>query len=166
VKGLLRVVLIAAFASMTALSPARADTPEEWIELGTRIHGFFGGFIPVGMRIGFDAKERLHAEPRQISILYYSGAKMPCPCIVDGVMLATQASPGQGTVQIAPEKAPAGLAALIIVTNRKTGEALRYTVAESWIPKMLGWNKLEPQARWDAAMAAQGLFEVSRAAKP
>jgi hypothetical protein len=40
-------------------STARAETPEEWIQLGTRIHGGFGAFIPIGIRIGLDARERL-----------------------------------------------------------------------------------------------------------
>jgi hypothetical protein len=39
-------------------------------------------------------------------------------------MIATQASPGQRTLQIAPEKAPPGL----IIRNRKTGEGLEYKI--------------------------------------
>ena len=38
---------------------------------------------------------------------YLNDEKPPCPCIADGVMIATHASPGQGTFRIAPEKAPA-----------------------------------------------------------
>ena len=140
--------------------PARAETPEEWVALGTRVHGFFGGFIPAGIRIGLDARERLKAEPRGLSILYYQGEKAPCPCVADGVMIATQASPGQGTVQIASEKAPAGLAAVIVIRNRKTGEALRYTIADTWLPTMLAWNREPPLQRYDAAMKADGLFQV------
>ena len=87
---------------------ARAETPEDRSHPGARVHGFFGGFIPVGIRIGLDAKERLKAEPRKISILYYHGKKAPCPCVVDGVTLATQASPGQGTVQSRQKKRPQG----------------------------------------------------------
>jgi hypothetical protein len=80
--------------------------------------------------------------------------------MVDGVMLAAQPSPGRGTVEIAAEKAPAGLLAVIIVSNRKTGEALPYTVADAWLPKMLAWNKELPANRYSAAMAADGLFAV------
>jgi len=32
---------------------AHAETKEEWIALGARIHGAFGPFIPVGIRIGW-----------------------------------------------------------------------------------------------------------------
>jgi hypothetical protein len=42
-------------------------------------------------------------------------------------MIATQASPGQGTLRIAAEKAPPGAMSVIIIQNRKTGEGLRYT---------------------------------------
>jgi formylmethanofuran dehydrogenase subunit E len=156
--------LLAALAAVVmlplAVAPARAETPEEWVALGTRIHGFFGGFIPAGIRIGLDAEESLHAQPRELAILYYQGDKAPCPCVVDGVMLATQASPGQGTVEIAREKAPPGLLAVIVVRHRKTNAALRYAIADESLPTMLGWNKLAPLERYDAAMQAPGLFTV------
>ena len=143
--------------------PAAAETPAEWVELGTRVHGFFGGFIAAGIRIGLDARERLHAGPREISVVYYSGETAPCPCIVDGVMLAVQASPGQGSVEIAHDKAPQGKLALIVVRHRKTGEAIRYSVPNDWLPKMLAWNKLPPIERYDAAMKAEGLLSIEPA---
>jgi formylmethanofuran dehydrogenase subunit E len=147
--------------------PAQAETPAQWIELGARVHGAFGAFIPIGIRIGLDAKERIKTEPRGLTVTYYTGEKAPCPCIADGVMLATNASPGQGTLLIAPEKAPAGLLAVVIVRNRKTGEGLRYTVADGWLPKVMEWNKtLDPDGRFDAAMKAEGLFEVAPAPAP
>ena len=145
--------------------PARAETPAQWIELGARVHGAFGAFIPVGIRIGLDAKERIKADPRGLAVSYYTGEKAPCPCIADGVMLATNASPGQGTLVIAPEKAPAGMLAVVVVRNRKTGEGLRYT--DAWLPKVLEWNRtFDPAERFDAAMKADGLFEVAPVPAP
>jgi formylmethanofuran dehydrogenase subunit E len=137
----------------------RSETPEQWIELGARVHGAFGAFIPVGIRIGLDAKERLKADARGLSVTYYNGEKPPCPCVADGVMIATQASPGQGTFQMAAEKAPAGVMAMIIIRNRKTGEGLKYNISDEQLPTILGWNKLEPKARFEAAMAADHLFQ-------
>jgi formylmethanofuran dehydrogenase subunit E len=159
-------VRAALYSAVILLSlPARAETPTEWIELGARVHGAFGAFIPVGIRIGLDAKERIKAEARGLAVTYYTGEKAPCPCIADGVMLATNASPGQGTLVIAPEKAPAGLLAVAVVC--KTGEGLRYTVADAWLPKVLEWNKtFDPAGRFDAAMKAEGLFEVAPAPAP
>jgi hypothetical protein len=72
--------------------PAWAETPNEWIELGARVHGAFGAFIPVGIRIGLDAKERIKAEARGLAVTYYTGEKAPRPCIADGVMLAKRQS--------------------------------------------------------------------------
>ena len=141
-------------------APPTSPTPQEWVQLGTRVHGFFGGFIPAGIRIGLDARERLKAEPRGLAVTYWQGAKAPCPCIADGIMLGTQASPGQGTLTVMPEKAPPGLLAVIVLRNRKTGEALRYTVADEWLPKMLAWNQLAPEQRLAEAMQAEGLFGV------
>ena len=141
--------------------PVHAETPAQWIELGARVHGAFGAFIPIGIRIGLDAKERIKAEPRGLAVTYYTGEKAPCPCIADGVMLATNASPGQGTLVIAPEKAPAGMLAVVVVRNRKTGEGFRYTVADRWLPKVIEWNNtLDPAGRFDAAMKAEELFEI------
>jgi hypothetical protein len=36
------------------LNRARAETPEEWVKLLTRVYGGFGSFLPVGIRIGED----------------------------------------------------------------------------------------------------------------
>jgi hypothetical protein len=33
-------------------SPSRSEPREQWIELGARVHGGFGAFIPVGIRTG------------------------------------------------------------------------------------------------------------------
>src|SRR5258708_30134113 len=123
------VALLAACGALFA-SAGRAETPDEWIKLGARVHGGFGAFLPAGIRLGLDALERLKAEPRSVNVTFYSGEKSPCPCIADGVMLATQASPGQGTLQVAPEKAPAGLLALVVVRDRKSGAGVSYTVAD------------------------------------
>jgi formylmethanofuran dehydrogenase subunit E len=154
-------ILIVLFA-LTAPSGARAETPEEWIKLGTRVHGGFGPLIPIGIRIGLDSLARLKAEPRTVAVTYYSGEKAPCPCIADGVMIATQASPGQGTLQVMAEKAPPGLLAVIVVRERKGTAAVRYEVKDAWMQKVAEWIRtLDPMGRYQAVMAADGLFEAS-----
>ena len=117
-----RITILALLSCALLCAPAHCETREQWIELGARVHGAFGAFIPVGIRIGLDAREQLKADPRGLTVVYYSGEKPPCPCIADGVMLATVASPGQGTLQISPEKAPPGFMAVVIIRNRKTGQ--------------------------------------------
>jgi formylmethanofuran dehydrogenase subunit E len=157
---MLRLLSLLAALSLSTMS-AHAQSKEQWIELGTRIHGGFGVLIPIGIRVGLDAVQRLKPEPRGLAVTFYSGERAPCPCIADGVMLATGTSPGQGSLQIASEKAPDGAFAVIVVRNRKTGEALRYSIASEWGPKIVEWNKsLDPPGRYDAAMAADKLFEV------
>ncbi len=153
---------IALVAALLAALPAHAETPEEWIELGTRIHGGFGPFIPMGIRVGLDALARLKAEPRSVAVTFYSGMKAPCPCIADGVMIATQASPGQGTLEVAAAKAPPGVLAVIVVRERKGSASVRYTIKDAWLPKVLEWLKSrDPMGRYQAVMAADGLFEVA-----
>ena len=70
--GLLVILLVVGCGSVT-----RAETPEEWVKLGARVHGGFGSFIPVGIRIGEDAMKRLNAQPRELSVVYYSGEGVP-----------------------------------------------------------------------------------------
>ena len=43
-------------------STSRAETMDEWIKLGARVHGGFGAFLPAGIRIGLDALERFKAD--------------------------------------------------------------------------------------------------------
>lgn len=154
------IVQIAFAAGLLFPAVAHAESKDEWITLGARIHGAFGPFIPVGIRIGLDAMDKLKPGTRDLTVTYYNGTKPPCPCVADGVMLATHTSPGQGSLVISPERAPDGDMAVIAITNRKTGEALRYTITDDWLPRILSWIKSDPSARYDAAMSADGLFQV------
>jgi hypothetical protein len=47
--------LVIGLLLLTAPVCARAETPEEWIALGARVHGALGAFIPLGIKIGLDA---------------------------------------------------------------------------------------------------------------
>lgn len=142
---------------------AQAETKEEWITLGARVHGGFGPFIPVGIRIGLDALERLKAPRHEVIVTYYDAGLPPCPCIADGIMIATQATPAQKMMIFSPEKPPEEFMAVIVIRNRKTNEAARYTIAKDWHSKILAWRALDPSSRYDAGMSAEGLFEVEPA---
>lgn len=157
-----RSLLIAAImVGVCAATGARAETPEQWITLGARVHGAFGSFIPVGIRIGLDALKRLNAEPRGVTVVFYAGPKAPCPCPADGIAIATMASVGQGTLQVSSDKAPEGVFASAIIRSKATGAAVKYTVAASWMPKLIEMNKtLDPLGRYNAVMNAPDLFTV------
>jgi formylmethanofuran dehydrogenase subunit E len=160
-----RIVLALLWVLLLLGSAARAETPEEWIKLGARVHGGFGAFIPIGIRIGEDAIKRLNAQSRELSVLYYSGEGVPCPCSVDGVMLAVGASPGQGSVQVSAEKSPPGTFAVVIIRPRNGGDGLKYTVPMSVMPKLGEINKTmqDPMARYNAVMALGDFFTVEAA---
>jgi formylmethanofuran dehydrogenase subunit E len=149
---------------LVCASTARAETPEEWVKLGSRVHGGFGSFIPVGIRIGVDAMQRLKAQPRELTVTYYGGEGVPCPCPADGVMLAVGASPGQGTLQVAAEKSPPGTFAVVLIRPRQGGDGLKYTVPISFMPKLGQINSTvqDPLARYKAVMALPDLFTVER----
>jgi len=153
-SGLLALALL-------AIVPSYAETPDEWIALGARVHGAFGAFIPLGIKIGLDAVERLHAKPRELAVIYYDSDQSPCACFADGVAIATYASVGQRTLTIAPEKAPADTAAVIVIRPRKGGPGFKYTIPMSALAKLGPMNKeLNPRGRYDAVMATDGLFTV------
>jgi formylmethanofuran dehydrogenase subunit E len=150
-------------ALLTVL-PAGAETPEEWIALGGRVHGGFGSFIPLGIKIGLDAVDRLHAQPRELTVLYYDSDQSPCACFADGIAIATYASVGQRTLTLAPEKAPAGDAAVIVIRPRKGGPGFKYTIPIAALAKLGPMNKdLNERGRYDAVMATDGLFQVEAA---
>ncbi len=145
-----------------ASAPANAETALEWIALGTRIHGGFGSFIPAGIRIGLDALERLNARPREVIVVYYDSDRAPCACIADGVSLATVATVGQRTFEIAPEKAPKGAMAVIVVKKKGSEDFVKYTISESWIPRLAEINRtFAARGRYEEVMKAPGLFEVT-----
>src|SRR5215831_18298756 len=151
------------FAALLLCLPltARAETPEEWIALGARVHGAFGAFIPLGIKIGLDALDRLNAKPRELTVLYYDSDASPCACFADGVAIATQASVGQRTLTIASEKAPAGYAAVIVIQPRQGGPGFKYSIPVLVLGRLSTMNKdLDPRGRYDAVMTAGGLFEV------
>jgi hypothetical protein len=112
-------------------NPSSAETPDEWIALGAHVHGAFGAFIPVGIKIGLDAVKRLNAKPRELTVLYYDSDSSPCACFADGVAIATHASVGQRTLTISPEKAPASDAAVIVIALAKV--ALASSTRSRWL---------------------------------
>jgi len=154
-----RRTFFCALAFTLALSQARAETPEEWVSLGARVHGAFGAFIPVGIRIGLDALQRLNAPPRGVTVVYFSGPSAPCPCPADGIALATVASVGQGTLRV--EKIPDDVLGVAVIRSKATGAGVRYTIAASWVPKLIDMNKqYDPLGRYNAVMGAADLFSV------
>jgi formylmethanofuran dehydrogenase subunit E len=152
---------IALVAALIAPAAVRAETPEEWITLGTRVHGGFGSFIPLGIRIGLDAVERLNAKPRELAVTYYDSDASPCACFADGIAVATFASVGQRSLVIANEKAPDGMIAVAIIRPRKGGAGFRYSIPASALAKLGPMNaNFDPRGRYEAVMATDGLFQV------
>jgi formylmethanofuran dehydrogenase subunit E len=157
---LMTAAIVSVLLVGASITSARTETPEEWITLGTRVHGGFGAFIPLGIRIGLDALDRLHAKPREVTVLYYDSDKSPCACFADGVAIATQASVGQRSLKIESEKAPVGMTAVIVIRPRQGGAGLKYSIRTSALNELAKMNReLDPRGRYDAVMKADGLFE-------
>lgn len=134
---------------------ARAETPDEWITLARRVHGGFGSYLPLGIRIGRDASQQLKAKPRELDVTYYDGPNAPCPCVADGLMLATGATPGQGSLRIAPNKSGKGTFGVAVIKNKRTGRTLRYTIPATARASLDWWNKnRDERGRFDEVMKA------------
>ena len=119
------------------------------------------GLFPLGIKIGLDAVHRLNVKPRELSVRYYDSDSSPCACFADGIAIATYASVGQRSLIVAPEKAPAGDAAVIVIRPRHGGPGFKYTIAMGALAKLGPMNKnLDPRGRYDAVMAADDLFQV------
>lgn len=102
----LRTALALAIGAFCWANTASAETPAEWAKLGARVHGGYGSFIPLGIKIGLDAATKLKAAPRSLIVTYYDNPKSPCACFADGVAIATTSSFGQRSLVLSPEKAP------------------------------------------------------------
>ncbi|NVO13296.1 MAG: formylmethanofuran dehydrogenase subunit E [Rhodoplanes sp.] len=157
--GVLAAALLAAGLVATPAhdGPIEQTPPDErdlWVSLGARIHGGFGSLIAVGIRIGDDARQKLGAAPRELDVTYFTSPEAPCPCVVDGVMVATRASPGQASLRVADAPAGAGLFGRVTIRHKPSGRVLEYAVPAAIWPRLRDINK-EPTgtARWNAVMA-------------
>lgn len=142
---------------------ASAETPEEWVTLGKRVHGGFGSYIALGIRIGLDAMQRLDAKPRELDVTYQDGANVPCPCVADGIMIATVATPGQNSLRILPSKSGSNNFGIALIKNKKTGKTLRYVIPATASSLLDKWNQdLNDRQRYDAVMniSSDSLFRV------
>lgn len=140
-----------------------AETPDEWVELGTRVHGGFGSYIALGIRIGLDAMERLEAQRRDLDVTYYNGSSAPCPCVVDGIMIATVATPGQNSLQVKSVASPPNTFGVAKIRHKRTGQVLRYVIPTSAQELLDDWNRnTTGRQRYDAVMNApeSDLFSV------
>lgn len=157
------LVVIAALCLVTANARAEhtARSPQEWVSIGTQVHGGFGTLIALGIRIGQDALKTLGVDPRQVEVTLIDGPRSPCACLIDGLMVATSASPGQRTLQVSNERAADGQLGVVLVRDRKGGRTVRYVVEQKAMEQLGAWNKsLDPIGRYHAVMnePAERLF--------
>ena len=163
ITALCLICLLAATNSGAVL----AETPEEWVKLGKRVHGGFGSYIALGVRIGLDAMKRLDARQRDLKVTYQDGQNAPCPCVVDGIAIATVASPGQNSLQVLPNSQNSNVFGIAKIEHKETGKSLHYVIPSSARSQLDRWNQdLNERQRYDAVMnaTASSLFNVT--AKP
>jgi hypothetical protein len=125
-----------------------------FIQLGEAVHGGFGPLITLGIRLGDDAMKTLGAGPRQLDVTYLAGPSAPCPCVADGIMIVTAASPGQGSLRVAVEKAADTEHGRVLIRHRTSGRAIEYVIPASIQPLIAEALKGGPEKRWSLIMDA------------
>ncbi len=122
--------------------------------LGEAVHGGFSPLIALGIRLGDDAMKQLGAGPRQLDVTYFTGKGAQCPCVVDGIMLVTTASPGQGTLRVSAEPAPDGQHGRVLIRHPKSGRTLEYLIPASIDSLVKDASRGDPDRRWTLIMDA------------
>jgi formylmethanofuran dehydrogenase subunit E len=162
-KPLRQILLVAVLALTT--QAARAQSPEQWVEWGDRVHGGFGSLIALGIRVGLDAMQRLGVDRRELSVHYTDGPQSPCPCVLDGIAIAVSASLGQRTLSLDTERTASVLLARVTFTHKQSGRKLTYELPQTVLPVMQTINRDEKGVgRFEAVMklAPASLFRVAQ----
>ncbi|MEA5533237.1 formylmethanofuran dehydrogenase subunit E family protein [Crocosphaera sp. XPORK-15E] len=156
-------LILVSFSLVSFPNLVQSETPDEWVQLGRRIHGGFGSYVAMGIRIGLDAMEKLEAKPGELTVIYQDGQFTPCPCVADGLMIATGATPGQNSLKVVPSTVNIKTFGVAIIKNKKTGRSLQYILPLSTRSQLDTWNEnLTERERYDAVMnaPADDLFSV------
>lgn len=105
---------------------------EEWKAclLTNELHRHLGIYSLVGAKMGIRARELLEAPFDTLEVLSFAGNDPPLSCLNDGLQVATGASLGRGTIQIADgEPFPAALFS-------SKNASLRLTLKADWQAKI------------------------------
>ncbi len=98
--------------------------------------------------------KQLGAGPRQVDVTYFAGKAAPCPCVADGIMLVTTASPGQGTLRVSAEPAAAGEHGRVLARHVRSGRAIEYIIPDKVDRLVNEALKGNPDRRWTIIMNA------------
>jgi len=144
-----------------ARPPLPGESAEDWVLLGTKLHGGFGSYIALGVHIGLDARERLGAPPRSYDVTLQNGKAAPCACLADGLQLSTGATPGRGSLRVVSDIAAGDVFAIVTVRERTSGRTLTYTVPGEARELLDQWNKIPAAERLPAlrTVPSSELFE-------
>ena len=155
----------ASLAGLLTCLPVQAQTPEQWTQWGTVVHGGFGSLIAYGIRVGEDALKRLKAEKRDVTVEYADNPAAPCACVVDGVSIAVTASLGQRSLKLSDSPAPSHLLGRVTFTHKDSKQALVYELPWSALTVMGEINsRWPPGQRYEAVMKldADRLYTVTQ----
>lgn len=102
---------------------------EEWNAalLASELHRHLGIYSILGVKMGIRAREILDAGVDELRVTSLAGSEPPLSCLTDGLQVATGATLGRGTVEVAPgESAPA---AVFVMDGRRVRLELEPSVS-------------------------------------
>ncbi|MBX3467349.1 MAG: hypothetical protein KF878_10700 [Planctomycetes bacterium] len=146
-------------ACSPACPPGGAPADDEVVRAVREVHGAPPHGTPrpwalLGHRLGAHALARLGADRAdgwQLVVTLRAPASAPAVAALDGLLVATGASPGKGNLRL--EGAPDGAAVEVVVVHRPSGRALTYRVAPALAARLDEAPAAEFPAVWRAVGA-------------
>jgi formylmethanofuran dehydrogenase subunit E len=123
------------------------------------VHGMAGPFAVAGYRMGTAAllKLQLRRGSMDLDVTHYSPPEVQWSCVIDGLQAATGASLGKMNLHRVDSKETYS-----VVKNKKTGQTLRFDLAESLIQSNLNlpYDKLQAAGQKVAKLKDADVFRV------
>jgi formylmethanofuran dehydrogenase subunit E len=152
-----RALLALGAASALSAHDETEDPPA--ITRTALVHGLAGPFAVAGYRMGTAAllKLGLRRGSMDLDVTHYSPPEVQWSCVIDGLQAATGASLGKMNLHRVDSKETYS-----IVKNKKTGQTLRFDLAESLIQSNLNlpYDKLHAAGQKVAKLKDEEVFRV------
>jgi len=122
-------------------------------------HGHLGPYVALGLRMGLLARRRMtFGDHFAASVQAFTGGKPPRSCLVDGLQVATGATLGKGTIEVAP--LDEGPVRARVTTDEGTLEIRLSETAQRLCAEVTSRHDAEHAGEHALEMADEALFEV------
>ncbi len=111
---------------------------ERLVSMGTELHGHYGAFMVVGIRMGLLALEKLESKGQfDLRAVSEAGNRTPLSCLNDGIQIATGCTLGKGNITVLDKDTPA------VTFETKSGRGVRIELVPEVRQKIFSWFREE-----------------------